>query len=82
MNNEDFEIEVVDTYYWRINYYPPEEVLDEKGLHMSDYDALEIISKIVGMKVSNTHVSRDGIWLEGDPILPRRQRKQEGNRRP
>lgn len=72
-NGEDFDIEVTDQYYWKINYYP-DGLPGNQGLSMSDYDALPVLSKVVGFRLSNTHVSRDGIWLEGEEMLPRRRK--------
>ena len=71
-----FELEVIDTYYWRVVYYP-EDLPDDQELYLSDYEALPAISKVVGMRIENTHVSKDGVWLEGPEVLPPRQRKKK-----
>ena len=71
-----FRVEVVDTYYWRIEYYPV-GLPDDQELYMSDFDALPAISKVVGMRIENTHVSQYGIWLEGQEILPPKQTKKK-----
>lgn len=76
LNNEVFEVETVDTYFWRINYYPDTPVDGVEELHLSDYDALPVLSKIVGMRLANTHVSHDGIWLEGEEMLSSKSRKK------
>ncbi len=72
-DGEYFEVEVVDQYFWKINYYP-DDLPDDQCLSISDYDALPVLSKIVGFQLSNTHVSRDGIWLEGEEMLPGKRR--------
>lgn len=72
-NGEDFEVEVVDRYFWKINYYP-DDMPDDQCLSISDYDALPVLAKIVGFRLTNTHVSKDGIWLEGEEMLPRKRR--------
>lgn len=74
-HGEDFEVEIIDTFFWRINYYPTNMDVGDDGLHLSDFDALPGISKMVGIKLANTHVTHDGIWLEGEEALPRRTRK-------
>lgn len=66
-HGEDFDIEVTDQYFWKINYYPDNS--DGECLSLSDYDALPNLSKIVGMPLSNTHVSHNGIWLEGLDVI-------------
>lgn len=73
VNNEDIEVEIVDTFFGRINYYPD----DSEELHMSDYEALPVLSKIVGIKLANTHVSHDGIWLESEEMLPPKPRSRK-----
>lgn len=71
-----FQVEVVDKYYWRIVYYP-DDLPDDQELYMSDFDALPVISKVVGIRIENTHVSKDGVWLEGPEVLPPKQRKKK-----
>lgn len=44
---------------------------------MSDFDALPVLSKIVGMRLMNTHVSHNGIWLEGEELLPAKTRTKK-----
>lgn len=78
-NHEDFEIEVVDKYFWRIVYYP-DDMDGDDGLTLSDFDALPVLSKVVGFPLSNTHVSRDGIWLEGFPEIPKRSTAKKRDR--
>lgn len=73
-NGEDFEIEVVDQYFWKINYYP-DDLDGEQCLSLSDFDALPVLAKIIGFPLENSHVSRDGIWLESREILPKHSRK-------
>lgn len=71
-----FTVEVVDKYYWRIAYYPADLDGDE-DLYMSDFEALPALSKAVGMRLENTHVSHHGIWLEGEQVLPPKRRKRK-----
>ena len=73
-NGEDFDIEVIDHYYWRINYYP-DDAPDDSCFTLSDFEALPVLSKVVGFRLVNTHVSRDGIWLEGEEMLPKRKKR-------
>lgn len=68
-HGEDFEIEVTDRYFWKINYYPDDSA--DECLSLSDYEALPNLSKIVGMPLLNTHVSHNGIWLEGLDVIPK-----------
>lgn len=60
LNNEVFEAETIDTYFRGINYYPDTPIDGVEELHLSDYDALPVLSKIVGIRLANTHVSHDG----------------------
>ena len=71
-----FELEIVDTYFWRIVYYP-NDLPDDQEMYMSDFDALPALSKVVGIRLENTHVSKDGVWLEGPKVLPPRSRKRK-----
>lgn len=70
-NQEWFSIEIKDHYFWRIVLEDSD--LDEKSdpWSVSDYDALPVIDKLIGMRVVNTHVSYDGIWFEGEPMIPK-----------
>lgn len=70
-NGENFSIEVRDCYFWRAVIFDPNLDDSREDPYISDFDALEGLSKLVGMKLVNTHVSHDGIWLEGEPMLPR-----------
>jgi len=71
-NGEHYRVEVKDTYFWRVVLDDPNLSDDSEELLMSDYDALPALSKILGMRLENTHVSHDGIWLEGLPQIPKR----------
>jgi hypothetical protein len=73
-SGEDFDIEVIDHYYWQINYYP-DDAPDDSCFTLSDFDTLPVLSKVVGFRLVNTHVSRDGIWLEGEEMLPKRKKR-------
>lgn len=70
-NQEYFSIEVKDNYFW--NIVMEDSDLDEEcnPWSVSDYNALPIISKLIGMRVINTHVSYDGIWFEGEAMIPK-----------
>lgn len=70
-NGEDFTVEVKDTYFWRIVMEDLESDNDRE-LYMSDFETLPALSKLLGMRLENTHVSHDGIWLEGVPQIPKR----------
>lgn len=70
-NEEQFTIEVVDRYFWRAVLHDPNLDDFQEEPYISDFDALEGLSKLVGMRLANTHVSHDGIWLEGEPMLPK-----------
>lgn len=72
-----FTLEVVDTYYWRIAYYPDDLGDDDEDLYISDFDALPALSKVVGMRLENSHVSHHGIWLEAEQTIPPRRRKKK-----
>lgn len=76
-NKELFDVEIVDRYFGRINYYPDDPNDGVEELHLSDFDALPVLSKIVGMKLTNTHASHDGIWLEGEELLPAKTRTKK-----
>lgn len=69
-NQEWFAIEIKDYYFWKIVL--EDSNLDEKcePWSVTDYDTLSTISKLIGMQVVNTHVSYDGIWFEGQPMVP------------
>lgn len=75
-NHELFEVEVIDQFFWRISYYPQDPNGGPDQLYLSDFDTLPYISKLVGIKLSNTHVSHDGIWLEGEEALPPGRRRK------
>lgn len=70
-NQECFSIEVKDHYFWQIVLEDSD--LDEQfdSWSVSDFNALPTISKLIGMRVVNTHVSYDGIWFEGEPMIPK-----------
>ena len=41
---EDFDIEVIDHYYWQINYYP-DDAPDDSCFTLSDFDACQCFPK-------------------------------------
>lgn len=75
-NGEFFRVEIKDTYFWRIVIDDPNLNDDSADLSMSDFEALPALSKVLGMRLENTHVSHDGIWLEGLPQIPKSTRRK------
>ena len=73
-SGEDFDIEVIDHYY-TVERCVPDDAPDDSCFTLSDFDALPVLSKVVGFRLVNTHVSRDGIWLEGEEMLPKRKKR-------
>ena len=76
-NGEQFGVEVVDHYYWRIVLYDPDIDEDVEYPSISDFNALPEFSRLLGMRFENTHASRDGVWFEGEPQLPKTSRRKK-----